>query len=107
MSFQKIKSDSCCVGRGHRSATAKIYGDLTAKDIKVLIGACSVCKRKKSMTVSDNTIQAEGLGSFFKKLEIISAIVGKNLGLRMHSKNQVDFLKSVLTLLPQPQVEIL
>ena len=31
------------------------------------------------MTVSDNTIQAEGLGNFFKKLGKISAIAGKKL----------------------------
>ena len=31
------------------------------------------------MTVSDNTIQAEGLGSFFKNLGKISAKAGKNL----------------------------
>ena len=34
-------------------------------------------KEKKSMTVSDNTIQAEGLASFFKKLGKISAKAGK------------------------------
>ena len=27
-----------------------------------------MCKRRKSMIVSDNTIQAEGLGDFFKNL---------------------------------------
>ena len=66
MSFQKFKSDSYCVGGRHKSATIKIYGDITSKGSKVLIGYCSVCNRKKSMTVSDNTIKAEGLGSFFK-----------------------------------------
>ena len=66
MSFQKFKSGSYCVGGRHRSATIKIYGDITSKGSKVLIGYCSVCNRKKSMTVSDNTIKAEGLGSFLK-----------------------------------------
>ena len=65
MSFQKFKSASYCVGGRHRSATIKNYGDITSKGSKVLIGYCSVCNRKKSMTVSDNTIKAEGLGSFF------------------------------------------
>ena len=65
MSFQKFKTDSYCVGGRHRSATIKIYGDRTSKASKVLIGYCSICNRKKSMTVSDNTIKAEGLGSFF------------------------------------------
>ena len=65
MSFQKFKTDSYCVGGRHRSATLKIHGDITSKGGKVLIGYCSVCNRKKSMTLSDNTIKAEGLGSFF------------------------------------------
>ena len=36
-------------------------------------------QQKKSMTVSDNTIQAEGLRSFFKNLGRISAEAGKKL----------------------------
>ena len=68
MSFQKFKSDSYCVGGRHRSATVKIYGDITNKSSKILIGFCSKCQRKKSMTVSDNTIEAEGLSDFFKNL---------------------------------------
>ena len=79
MSFQKLKSDSYCVGGRHRSATIKIYGDITSKGSKVLIGYCSVCNRKKSMTVSDNTIKAEGLGSFFENLGKISSKAGKKL----------------------------
>ena len=67
MSFQKFQSDSYCVGGRHRSATIKIYGVITSKGSKVLIGYCSVWNRKKSMTFSDNTIKAEGLGSFFLK----------------------------------------
>ena len=67
MSFQKFKSDSFCVGGRHRSATVKVYGDITSKGSKVLIGYCSICNRKKSMTVSDNTIKAEALSSFFQK----------------------------------------
>ena len=67
MSFNKFKSDSYCVGGRHRSATVKIYGDITSKGSKALIDFCSICNRKKSMTVSDNTIKAEGLGNFFYK----------------------------------------
>ena len=52
----------------HRSATSKIYGNITSKGSKVLFGYCSKCQRKKSMTVSDNTIKAEGLGDFSKIL---------------------------------------
>ena len=79
MTFQKFKTDSYCVGGRHRSATVKIYGDITPKGSKILIGYCSICNRKKSMIVTDNTIQAEGLGSFFKNLGKISAKAGKKL----------------------------
>ena len=34
----------------------------------MLVGQCSICNRKMSMIVSDNTIQAEGLSDFFKNL---------------------------------------
>ena len=68
MNFNKFKSDSYCVGGRHKSATKNIHGDITSKGNKTLIGYCSICNRKKSMTVSDNTIQAEGLGDFLKNL---------------------------------------
>ena len=67
-SFQKFKTNSYCVGGRHRSATTKIYGDITSKGSKVLIGYCSICSRKKSMTVNDTTIQRERSGNFFKNL---------------------------------------
>ena len=56
------------MGGRHRSATVKIYGDITTKCSKVLIVYCSVSNRKKSMTVSDDTKKTEGLGDFFKNL---------------------------------------
>ena len=40
MSFQKFDNDFYCVGGRHRSATSKIYGDITSKENKVLIGYC-------------------------------------------------------------------
>ena len=72
MSFQKFKSDSYCVGGRHRSGTKNIVGDITinrksGKDIKLLVGKCVICDRKKTMIVSDNVIQAEGLWDFFQK----------------------------------------
>ena len=79
MSFQKFKSDSYCVGGRHKSSAVKIYGDITSKGSKVLIGFCSKCQRKNSMTVSDNTIEAEGLSDFFKNLGKSSVKVGKKL----------------------------
>ena len=48
-----------------RSATTKIYDDITSKGSKRLVDYCSICNRKKIITVSDNTVQAEGLCSFF------------------------------------------
>ena len=68
MTFNKFENDSYCVGGRHRSATKNIYGSITSKSSEVLIGNCSICNRKKSMTVSDDTIKAEGLGDFFKNL---------------------------------------
>ena len=73
MSFQKLKSGSYCVGGRHRSATKNIVGDITnnkntGKEVKLLVGKCVICDRKKTMIVSDNVIQAEGLGDFFKNL---------------------------------------
>ena len=68
MAFQKSKSDSYGVGGRHRSATVKIFGDITSKGSKVLIRYFSICNREKSTTVSDDTRKAEGLGDFFKNL---------------------------------------
>ena len=84
MSFQKFKNNSYCVGGRHQSATKNIVGDITInkktnKEVKLLVGKCSICDRKKTMIVSDNVIQAEGLSSFFKNLGKISAKAGKKL----------------------------
>ena len=46
MSFQKIRTNSFCVGGRHRSATTNIHGDITSKGSKVIIGYCSICSRK-------------------------------------------------------------
>ena len=72
-SSQKFQTNSYCVGGRHRSGTKNIVGEIrnnkkTGKDVKLLVGQCMVCNRKKSMIVSDNVIQAEGLGDFFKNL---------------------------------------
>ena len=84
MSSQKFKTDSYCVGGRHRSGTKNIVGEITinkktSKEVKLLAGKCVICNRKKTMIVSDNVIQAEGLGSFFKNLGKISAKAGKKL----------------------------
>ena len=84
MNSQKFKSDSFCVGGKHRSGTKNITGEITVnkktgREIKLLVAKCVICNRKKSMIASDNTIQAEGLGDFFKNLGKISAKGGKKL----------------------------
>ena len=84
MSSQKFKTDSYCVGGRHRSSTKNIVGEITinkktGKEVKLLAGKCVICNRKKTMMVSDNVIQAEGLGNFFKNLGKISAKAGKKL----------------------------
>ena len=73
MNSQKFENNSYCVGGKHRSGTKNITGEITVnkktgREIKLLVGKCVICNRKKSMIVSDNTIQAEGLGDFFKNL---------------------------------------
>ena len=92
MTFQKFKSDSYCVGGRHRSATVKVYGDITSKVSKVLFGYCSICNRKKSMTVSDDTIKAEGLGSSFRNFGKFFAKAGKKLATNA-LKNPARFLE--------------
>ena len=91
MSFQNIEGDSFCVGGRHRSATINIVGDITinkktGKEVKLLVGKCVICNRKKTMIVSDNVIQAEGLGDFFKNL-------GKK-GLNVSKKMAKNVLKN-------------
>ena len=91
MSFQTFKTDGFCVGGRHRSATKNIHGDITSKGGKVLIGYSSICNRKRSMTISDNTMQAEGLGSSFKKLRRISVRAGKKLATIVLKKSRQSF----------------
>ena len=84
MSFQKFKTYSYWVGQKHCSGTKIIVGEITLNkktgwEIKLLVEQCSICNRKMSMIVSDNTIQAEELGSLFKILGRISAKAGKYL----------------------------
>ena len=90
-SSQNFQSDSYCVGGRHKSGTTNIVGEIrnnkkTGKEIKLLVGQCMVCNRKKSMIVSDNVIQAEGLGDFFKNL-------GKK-GLNVSKKMAKNVLKN-------------
>ena len=69
MSFQKFKSGCYCVGGGIKSSTKNIVGEITfnkktGEEIKLLVGKCAICDKWKSMIVSDNVIQTEGLWFF-------------------------------------------
>ena len=99
MSFQKFESDSYCVGGRHRPATKNIYGDITSKGSKVLLGYCSICNRKNSMTVSDNTKKAEGLGDFFKNLGKKGLNVSKKMAKNVSSiaEQSLDLTAKIAT----------
>ena len=97
MSSQKFKTDSYCVGGRHKSATKNIVGDITinkkaGKEVKLLVGKCVVCNRKKTMIVSDNVIQAEGLRDLFKNLGKVSSKAAKKLA-KNALKNPTRFLE--------------
>ena len=55
--------------RPHYSAILAIEGNITKTDQKLSVGNCVLCNGMKSMIVSDNTMQAGRLGSFFKGSE--------------------------------------
>ena len=67
--LNKFKNNSYCVGGRHYSGANSISGAITSKKTKMLKGNCVKCKRNKSMTVSDVTIEAEGLKDFFKSFD--------------------------------------
>ena len=64
----------------------------TGKEVKLLVGKCVICNRKKTMIVSDNVIQAEGLGDFFKILGKVSSKPAKKLA-KNALKNPSRFLE--------------
>ena len=77
--LQKIKSNSYCVGARHYSGTNNISGAITLKGTKMLRVNCVKCKRNKSMTVSDATIEAEGLKDFFRSVGRATVNFGKKV----------------------------
>ena len=97
MNSKQFKADSYCVGGKHRSAIKNITGEIafnkkTGKENKFLVGNCVICDRKKSMIVSDNTIQAKGIGDFFNNLGKVSSKTAKKLA-RSALKNPSRFLE--------------
>ena len=51
----------------------------TGMPINLLKCTCSTCKRNKSLNVSDQTIQAAGLGDFFRLVGEAAKNVGKKI----------------------------
>ena len=63
--LQKFKINSICVGGRHCSGTNNIRRFITDKETKMLKGNCLNGRRNKSMTVSDASVEAEGLNKYF------------------------------------------
>ena len=77
--LNRFKTNSYCVGGRHYSGTNNIRGFITSKGTKMLKGNCVKCKKNKSMTVSDATIEAEGLKDFFKSVGRATVNFGKKV----------------------------
>ena len=77
--LQKFQTNSYCVGGRHYSGTNNIRGFNTSKGTKMLKSDCVKCKRNKLMTVSDATIEAEGLKDFFKSVGRATLKFGKKV----------------------------
>ena len=77
--LQKFKTNSYCVGGRHYSSTYNIRSFMTSKGTKMSTGNCVKCKRNKSMTVSDATIEAEGLKDFFRSVSKATVDFGKKI----------------------------
>ena len=77
--LNKFKTNSYCVSGRHYSGTINIRGVVSAKGTKTLRGKCVECRRNKSMTVSDATIEAEGLNDVFKSVGKATVNFGKKV----------------------------
>ena len=77
--LNKFKTNSYCVGGRHYSGTNNISGAITSKGTKMLRGYCTKCRTNKSMTVSDATIEAEGLKDFFESVGKATVNFGKKV----------------------------
>ena len=77
--LNNLKINSYCVGGRHYSGTNNIRGFITSKGTKMLKGNCVICRRNKSMTVSDATIEAGGLKDFFKSVGRATVNFGKKV----------------------------
>ena len=57
----------------------RYYTKKTGLPVKLLRGTSTTCRRKKSLIVSDETINGEVLGDFFKHLGSAAKNVGKKI----------------------------
>ena len=93
--LQIFKTNSYCVGGRHYSGTNNKRGfigepgsRITSKGTEMLRGNCVKRKRNQSMTVSDATIDAEGLKDFLKSVGKATVNFGKKV-----ANNQVRALE--------------
>ena len=77
--LNKFKTNSYCVGGRHYSGTNNFHGFISAKGTKMLKGNCVKCKKNYSMTVSDATVEAEGLKDFFEIVGRATVNFGKKV----------------------------
>ena len=77
--LQKFKTHSYGIGGRHYSGTNNKRGFNTSTGTKMLKGNCVKCKRSRSMTVSDATIEAEGLKDIFKSVGRATVNYGKKV----------------------------
>ena len=63
MSFQKFKTNFFALAKnttlGQRSLLVRKHLKKTGREINILVGQCSICNRKKSMVVNDQTITSK------------------------------------------------
>ena len=97
MSFENFKTNSYCVAGWHRSATTKTSGDITSKGGKVLFGHCSICNRKKWMTGSNNTIQAEGQFHRKHQEEVLLRLVKKATNVSKNPGRALEMISNIPT----------
>ena len=89
--LKKFKTDSYCVGGRHYSGTIDKRGYVSTKGTKMLKDNCVNCKRNNSMSISDATIEAEGLKDCFKSVDRATVNFGNKV-----SNNPVRALEKVI-----------
>ena len=77
--LSNFKTNSYCGGGRHYSGTNNISGAITSNGTKKIRGSCTKCRKNKSMTVSDATIEAERLKDFFKSVGKATVNFGKKV----------------------------